>query len=170
MTVQGSADEAVSAPHQATQNAHHDPHPLPHAELSSVRINYEQSDPILTAITEAVSLDQYAQVIELETFENNTKGLIVALQLYTQGEWMTVFDYHVFANEVIIHKYQRHGGRRMMKKGMPAKQSKQMAWSHFRANWEAICKEFWASLRSKFITSRKYLALASAFARLHNCG
>jgi len=146
LTLQDEGGESSQAPHQAAaSDAHHDPHPLPHAELSSVQLNYEQSEPILTAIPEPISLDQYAQVLEIETFENNTRALIVALQLYTQGEWMTVFDYHVFANEVVIHKYQRHGGRRMMKKSMPARQSKQMAWSHFRANWEAICKEFWAS-------------------------
>lgn len=123
-----------------------DPHPLPRADLSRVELGFEQeADPLWNANKEPVMLDARVRVVECETMDGDMRCLLVILQLLSDGKWLTVFDYNVRPDEVVIHKYRRSGGRRMMKKSLPAKQSKQMAWNHFRSAWKSLCSEFWAS-------------------------
>jgi hypothetical protein len=139
------AFEGSGQPEEVDRQAH-DPHPLPHADLTDVDLGFEQEqDPLWTTNKEPVLLAQHVRVVESEMMEDNKRCLLVTLQIFTGGQWLTVYDYQIGAENLVIHKYRRAGGRRMLRKNMPAAQSKQFAWNHFRNSWQSLCNEFWSS-------------------------
>src|SRR5262249_24801748 len=91
-----------------------------------------------------VRLDQSVQIAEY-MIDGDIRGLRIVLQLLIQDQWTAIYEYHVFPDEVTIVQHQKRQGRKRFKKTLPAKQSRQMAWNHFRHNWKSICDEFWSS-------------------------
>lgn len=147
MTLTSQGPQAGDGGQPERQDRHaHDPHPLPHADLTNVDLGFEpESDPLRTANKEPVLLAQHIRVVESEMIEDGKRCLLVTLQMFTGGEWLTVYDYQIGAENLVIHKYRRAGGRRMLRKNMPADKSKQFAWNHFRNSWQSLCNEFWSS-------------------------
>lgn len=88
-----------------------------------------------------VFLDSSAQVIE-QILDGTAQGLRVALLLQIQNQWTIVCEYDVFADDVVIIQYHRASGPKRMKKSLPSRQSRKMAWNHFRNNWQSIYNEF----------------------------
>ena len=154
-TVPGNDNKGSSKSHRqgridavspASSRTLHNLQAIPQADLSKVQPGGKQKiDPLWAAIEEPIMMDDSVRIMEKEAIEDDMRCLIVMLQLYSECQWITVFDYHISPDEVVINKYRRNDGNRVMKKTLPARQSKQMAWNHFRTNWQAICCEFWSS-------------------------
>ena len=89
-------------------------------------------------------LDSTVQVVEI-AISGDYQGLMVVLQLLVQGAWLPIYEYHVFADDVVIVQYQNRAGKRRTKKSLPARLSRKMAWNHYRGNWQNICQDFLAN-------------------------
>ncbi|MBX9688433.1 MAG: LysM peptidoglycan-binding domain-containing protein [Candidatus Obscuribacterales bacterium] len=120
-------------------------HPIPDAEYSKVEIGFGESDSLFEARLEPELLDQYVQVVESRMLSGDQQGLRVSLQMLNNGQWRSVYDYEIFADELYIHQHKRSGGRQTIKRSLGPAQAKEMAWNHFRKAWKNILGEFWRS-------------------------
>jgi hypothetical protein len=88
-------------------------------------------------------LDRSVKVSEFSA-EGETRGLRIVLQQLVDGQWLIVYEYQVFSDEVVIIQNHSRKGPARTRKSLPARLARKMAWNHFRGNWPDICAKFWA--------------------------